>query len=146
MFEFVRNQKNIYCNCLYYSTNALARKITKMADEEFSVTGLSSSYAFVMMTVNSHPEIQPNQIAEIMMLMPSTVTRLVEKLEAKGLLERKAQGKYSYITSTIKGKELDEKIKTAWNNLYKRYSTLLGKKLTDELTIDIFKAAEIISE
>ena len=138
----MENEKNIYCNCLYYSVNALSRKITKMADEEFAITGLSSSYAFIMMTVNSKPKIQPNQLAEIMMLMPSTVTRLVEKLELKGLLERKSEGKYSYISATKKGKNLNKKIKQAWHNLYERYSTLLGKELSEELTIKVFRAVE----
>lgn len=100
----MENEKNVYCNCLYYSVNALSRKMTKMADEEFAITGLSSSYAFIMMTVNSKPKIQPNQLAEIMMLMPSTVTRLVEKLELRDCLNEKARVSTAISLQLKKGK------------------------------------------
>ena len=73
--------KSKYCGCLYYSVNALSRVMTKIADEEFGVTGLSSSYAFLLMTVNEKPGIQPKEISQHMQLTPSTVTRLVEKME-----------------------------------------------------------------
>ena len=75
--------KTPYCKCLYHSANALARIITKMADEEFSAVSLAPSYAFVVMTVNKNPGILAGELAEIMMLTPSTVTRLVEKLETR---------------------------------------------------------------
>ena len=78
-----------YCRCLFYAANALARTITRLAEEAFAPTGLAPSPAFVLMTVHRQPGVQPSEIAAIMMLSPSTVTRLVEKLEAKGLLLRK---------------------------------------------------------
>jgi hypothetical protein len=31
-----------YCGCLFYSVNALSRIMTRMADEAFATTGLSS--------------------------------------------------------------------------------------------------------
>jgi DNA-binding MarR family transcriptional regulator len=37
----------------------------------------------------------PLEVAEIMLLDPSTVTRLVEKLQSKGLVTRKTQGRTS---------------------------------------------------
>ena len=55
-------EKSKYCGCLYYSANALSRIMTKMADEEFASAGLSSSYAFLLMTVNHKPGIQPKEI------------------------------------------------------------------------------------
>ena len=81
-------EKSPYCNCLYYSANALSRLMTRMADEEFALAGVSSSYAFLLMTVNGQPGIQPKEISQKMQLTPSTVTRLVEKMEARALLER----------------------------------------------------------
>lgn len=142
----MEKEKNVYCNCLYYSVNALSRKITKMADEEFAVTGLSSSYAFIMMTINSHKKIQPNKIAEIMMLMPSTVTRLIEKLEIKGLVKRETVGKYTFITPTKMGRDLDKSIRTAWSKLYQRYTQQIGKDLSDELTGKVFNAVEKLEQ
>ncbi|MBK8875932.1 MAG: MarR family transcriptional regulator [Bacteroidetes bacterium] len=75
-----------YCGCLYYSVNALSRLMTKIADEEFAVTGLSSSYAFLLMTVNNKPGIQPKEIGEQMQLTASTITRLIAKMEQKKII------------------------------------------------------------
>ena len=47
------------------------------------------------MTVNRNPSVRPLEAAEIMLLDPSTVTRLVEKLQSKGLVTRETQGRTS---------------------------------------------------
>lgn len=47
------------------------------------------------MTVNRNPGVPPLKAAEIMLLDPSTVTRPVEKLQSKGLVTRKTQGRTS---------------------------------------------------
>jgi hypothetical protein len=39
-------------DCLYYSSNKLSRMIGKMADEEFRITGLSPTYAFLVSILN----------------------------------------------------------------------------------------------
>ena len=129
-----------YCGCLYYSANALSRLMTKMADEEFAMTGLSSSYAFLLMSVNDKPGIQPKEISEQMQLTPSTITRLIEKMEQKKLLERKSTGRTTEVFPTEKSKELGLKIKEAWRNLYKRYSDLIGEEEAKKLTAKIHEA------
>ena len=138
--------KSKYCGCLYYSTNAFARAMTRMAEEEFAATGLTPSYAFVLMTVNSQPGIQPKELSQHMKLTPSTVTRLVEKLEAGGFLERQIHGRSTEINPTAKGLELNDKIKKAWRNLYKRYSNLIGENEGKELTQKINNALDNISK
>jgi len=126
-----------YCGCLYYSANALARIMTKLADEAFSSTGLSSSYAFLLMTVNGNPGVQPKEISNQMQLTPSTVTRLIEKMEYRGFLERKHIGRTTRVYPTKKSIDLNGKIEEAWKKLYNQYSELIGKKKGDKLTVDI---------
>jgi len=111
-----------------------------MADEEFAITGLSSSYAFLLMTVNNKPGIHPNEISKQMQLSPSTITRLIEKMELKKLLERKTAGRTTEVYPTEKSKELDKKIKEAWKNLYDRYSELIGEAEAKKLTATIYDA------
>lgn len=135
------DNKSEYCTCLYYSANALARIMTKIAEEEFSVTQLAPSYAFLLMTVNARPGIQPKEISEKMMLSPSTVTRLIEKLEMRGYLERKSVGKFTEVYPTDKSISLDGKIHDAWMNLYRRYVSILGEEKSKKLTDEIYQAA-----
>ncbi|MDX1700006.1 MAG: MarR family transcriptional regulator [Melioribacteraceae bacterium] len=138
----MENKKNNYCTCLYYSANALARKITKMAEEAFATTGLAPSYALLMMSISKNPGLHPMELSEIMMLTPSTVTRLIEKLELKGLVKRKNEGKFTYVQPTSEGKKLTFKIEKAWHRLYMEYTEILGEKNAKELTSQIFEAVE----
>ena len=133
---------SIYCGCLYYSANALSRLMTKMADEEFAVTGLSASYAFLLMTVNNKPGIHPREISEQMQLTPSTITRLIEKMEQKHLLERQSTGRTTQVYPTDKSKELGEKITEAWRNLYQRYTGLIEEEEAKKLTANIYDAVK----
>ena len=142
----MENQTSKYCNCLYHSVNALSRMITKMADEEFAVTGLTSSYALLLMSVIEKPGIQPKEISKEMQLTPSTVTRLVEKLEVKGLVERKSFGRCTEVFPTPKGIEKLTIIKDAWASLHNRYSGLLGKEKTKILTSEIAASIRMMDE
>jgi DNA-binding MarR family transcriptional regulator len=135
-----------YCGCLYYSANALARVLTRLAEEEFAITGLAPSYAFLLMTVNDKPGIQPTDISKHMKLTPSTITRLIERMEQKGFVERKAHGKFTQVFPTEKSRELDRKIHEAWANLYNRYTNVLGEERTRELTSGVYQACNILVE
>ena len=112
--------------------------------EEFASTGLTPSYAFVLMTVNLQPGIHPKDLSTHMQLTPSTVTRLVEKLEFRGLLERKNAGRNTEIHPTTKSLELNDKIKECWTSLYNRYSGLIGEDEGKVLTQNINDALDNI--
>ncbi|MCB0600871.1 MAG: MarR family transcriptional regulator [Saprospiraceae bacterium] len=131
-----------YCQCLYYASNALARIMTRMADEAFATTGLSSSYAFLLMTVNNKPGIQPKEISQKMQLTPSTVTRLIEKMEVRGMLLRQSSGRSTEVYPTSQSLELQPKILQAWQQLYKNYSALLGEEEGISLTASIHEASK----
>lgn len=130
----MKDLENKYCNCLYYSANALARKLTRMAEEEFAITGLSPSYAFLLLSVNSHEGIQPSELSQLMQLSPSTVTRLMEKMESKDYIRRETSGRKTEVYPTDAGKELEPKIKKAWKQLYHRYAELIGEEQAKNLT------------
>ena len=135
-------ERSKYCTCLYFSSNALARLMTKIADEEFSSTGLTTSYAFLLMTVNDRPGIQPMEISKQMMLTPSTVTRLIDKMENKKYLRREYEGKQTMVFPTEKSLVKDKQLRDSWHNLYKKYSDVLGESKSINLTADISKAVE----
>lgn len=141
-YFIVTHKDSKYCHCLYYSANALARVLTKLAEEEFSTTSLAPSYAFLLMTVNDQPGIQPKEISAQMQLTASTVTRLIEKMEHRGFLERKPAGKFTKVYPTTKSKKLNKKIHAAWAKLYLRYSVLLGEALGKKLTLDAYEASQ----
>jgi len=127
-------------DCLYYSSNKLSRMIGKMADEEFRITGLSPTYAFLVSILNEGDGITQKEIGEILHVTPSTITRFIDKLENSGHLERRIEGKNSFIYSTEKGKGIQSDIDRAWTNLHARYKDLLGEDGCNELTSILNKA------
>jgi DNA-binding MarR family transcriptional regulator len=133
--------RKTYCSCLYYSANALALNITRMAEKEFRPTGLAPSLAFVVMTVNRKPGITVGELADIMQLQPSTVTRLVDKLEDNGYLRRRNEGRCIEVFPTSEATRLNDSLKSAWQNLHRRYSTMLGEQAASQLTAAINAAS-----
>lgn len=116
-----------YAKCLYFTTNALARKVEKLAIESWKPVGLSPSHAYLLMMVIEEPGLPAGTIASHLQLTPSTVTRLIEKLETQKLLVRVSEGKLSNIYPTTKAKAMLPDLKNCIQDFYKKYSEAIGK-------------------
>ena len=132
--------------CLYFTVNSLSRVISKMAEEEFRVTGVSPSYAFLLMLVYEKPGITQTELADELNLAPSTVTRFIDKLAHNGYLERRTAGKSSKIHPTDKGSQLQETIYATWHRLFERYRAILGDDHSRELTQLIDQVSQKLEE
>lgn len=131
-----------YCKCLYFTANALARKIEKLAIESWSRVDLSPSHAYLLMLVVEEAGIQPTSLSEHLQLQPSTITRLLEKLESKKLLARTYEGKLTKVYPTSKGKDLLPKLKECLVEFYSRYSEILGKDESARLVQNMGRIAD----
>jgi DNA-binding MarR family transcriptional regulator len=140
----MKSSNSRFNKCLYFSTNALARKVEKLAVESWKRVDLAPSHAYLLLMVLENPGAQPGCIADEMQLTPSTITRLIEKLEDKKLVIRTTEGKITNVYPTPKGKELLPKMKTCMGEFTKTYTEILGaeesmrmvqniNKLTDKL-------------
>jgi len=119
--------------------------MTKMAEACFESCGLSPSYAFVVMTVNKNPGLHTGELAEMMMLTPSTITRLLEKLEARELVKRVKEGRNTLVFPTRSSVELNERILLGWQELYKRIAASTLSEDAERLTAGIYQAAVSLS-
>ncbi|WP_426450175.1 MarR family winged helix-turn-helix transcriptional regulator [Paenibacillus sp. S-38] len=128
--------------CLYFTISKLNRIITKIAEEEFARIGLSPTYAFLLMLVNSRPGITPTELSEKLFVTPSTITRFLDKLEGKGLVHRRGEGKRICVQPTEQSLEIQEKLDTAWDGLCPRYFELFGEEMCRELSRVTKEAAE----
>jgi DNA-binding MarR family transcriptional regulator len=134
-----------YHQCLYFASNALARKIEKLAQESWSKVDLSPSHAYLLMLAIDQPGIQPTALAEHLQLQPSTITRLIEKLEEKKLLVRTTGGKLTNVYPTPKGKEIAPLLQECVNDFYNSYTAILGKEESAKLVQSIGKFADKLS-
>ena len=138
--------KSILHNCLFFTANSLARVITRMAEEEFRLTGVSPSHAFLMMLVNDNPGIGQKELGEQLHLAPSTVTRFIDTLTYKGFLIRQTDGKATKVFATRDGAKLRKPIEDAWKNLHQRYARVLGLNEGDRLTSMIDDASRRLGQ
>ena len=113
---------------MYFSSNALARKIEKLAQDSWKPVDLPPSHAYLLMLVIDQPGIQPLALAGQLLLSPSTITRLVEKLETKKLVVRRQDGKSIHLHPTAKAHALKQKLQQCLHHFYHTYSGILGKE------------------
>lgn len=113
---------------MYFSAQALARRVEKLANEAWSDVGLSPSHAYLLMIVLDEPGIQPSALVKELLLTPSTVTRLIEKLEEKKLVERTSEGRITNVYPTRQAKSLQPKLKECLHHFYQTYAAVLGKE------------------
>lgn len=133
-----------YSGCLNFSANALARVMTTIADDEYGRLGLTASHAFLLKEAIENPGIQPKELSEELHLTPSTITRLIEKLELKKLVERKMEGKHTLVYATEKGVVMLPDIKRAQKAISRRYSDVIGPDMARQLTKMAYDAVQAL--
>ncbi|MEP6683702.1 MAG: MarR family winged helix-turn-helix transcriptional regulator [Parafilimonas sp.] len=131
-----------YSKCMYFSSNALARRMEKLANESWKKVDLSPSHAYLLMIVIEDPGVQPGVLSGEMQLTPSTVTRLIEKLEEKKLLIRTTVGKITNVYPTPKAKQMFPKLKECVHDFFNAYAKVLGKEESLKLLKSMHKLAD----
>lgn len=129
---------------LFFLTSALSRKLTSEADDVFATMGLSSSHALLLLFIKKEPEIQPSSLAGKMHLKPSTITRLVQKLETRQLVTKRSEGRATSIVCTNEGEELASSIEDKWQRLLADKRDQLGERYLEVLSEMIANALETI--
>ncbi|THB73581.1 MAG: MarR family transcriptional regulator [Desulfobulbaceae bacterium] len=119
--------------CLFFTANSLARVISRLGDEAFAAVGMTPSYAFLLSIAIAEPGVLQKELAEQLNMAPSTVSRFVDALVAKGLISKKQDGRNTHIYPTESGIALKPAIEKAWGNLYTQYSEILGEGHGKEL-------------
>ncbi len=126
--------RNLLECCLYFTANSLARSVTRIAEESFGRLGLAPSHAFLVSLVVETPGMSQKALAEQLHLAPSTVSRFVDALARRGLVEKRGQGRSSLVWPTTEGEALSPAIQAAWKDIYHRYSAVLGEAEGQALT------------
>jgi len=142
----MKTSESKYCNCLYFTASALARKVEKVATDSWKQTGLAPSYGYLLLLILEEPGMQPGCIANHLQLSPSTITRLIEKLEEKKLVVRTTEGKVTNVYPTPKAKELLPEMKTCVQQFTKSCVEVLGKEENTKVVTALRSVADKLSD
>lgn len=120
-------------SCLFFTVKKLDRALNKIAEESFQKVGMTPTYAFILLILAEEDGRLQKDIAQILYIAPSTLTRLVEKLVYKGYVTTLTEGRTRKVYLTVNGRELLPDIREAWDNLHARYKAILGDEYVDDL-------------
>ncbi len=140
----LKTTESKYCKCLYFTSSALARKVEKLAQQSWKKIGLAPSHAYLLMMVIERPGMQPGQIGDELQLTPSTITRLMEKLEERKLVVRIAEGKQTNVYPTAAGNNLYPDMKKCAQEFQQSYSAMLGEKESSRLVMNMGRMADML--
>jgi DNA-binding MarR family transcriptional regulator len=133
-----------YCHCIYFVSNALARKVSKLAEESWKPVGLSPSHAYLLLMAIERPGIQPTELVDQLQLTPSTITRLLQKLEGLKLVARVSEGKLIFVYATPRGQAKAPELKVCLKNFYTNYTRLLGTDESASLVQNMSRIADLL--
>ncbi|MCD7035407.1 MarR family transcriptional regulator [Metabacillus sp. GX 13764] len=137
----MNEEEQLIIHCLYFTASRFARNITKLAEETFDFGDLAPSYLYMILVVHYHPDITQKELCQKLSIAPSTSTRFIDKLEKNQLVNRKMNGKQTYISLTEKGEEVYEEFRTSLKEFFSRYSDILGREFSLDLSKMLHEAS-----
>ena len=119
-------------SCLYFNVNSLARTVNRIWEDAFRPLDLSPAHAYLLRLVVAQPGLLQKEIAQELGLAPSTVTRFVDALEARGFVKRSQTGvadaREQKVLPTAKASRLGKRLESAGEELHDVVRDMLGDR------------------
>jgi len=136
----------MFNQCIYFNLVTLTRKISKIWQNEFEKLGLSPSHGYLLFAIVENPDTRQKKLSELMELDASTVTRFIDTLANKGLLERSAKGKGALIFATEDGKQKYISVKKSMDKLYQQMQIHFGAKEFKTFVNSLYNAKQSLTQ
>jgi DNA-binding MarR family transcriptional regulator len=119
----------VFDHCLYFNTTALARLLEKEWTAAFAPFELTPPQGFLLRLVLDQPGLSQRELAERMTISRSTATRVLDGLERRELIVRRAgehDAREQRIHPTAEAEAIRAGLNTASGNVTRRLKQLLG--------------------
>jgi DNA-binding MarR family transcriptional regulator len=115
--------------CIAVRLRLLNRVVTNLYDDALRPLGLKISQLNVLVVTAKLGLAQPTKVCDLLQLDPSTLSRNVERMRAKGWLEvvPGADARTQPFRLTAQGKRLLERAVPAWEQAQQQATELLGE-------------------
>jgi DNA-binding MarR family transcriptional regulator len=121
-----RASDSVFADSLYFASGALTRAVEKLATECWKQSELTPSQGNLLLHLIDNSYSFPCYISSDLRENPSSVTRLADQLEAKGLIYRWTKGHRSYLGVTDKAIHLLPVLLESNKTLADRCAELFG--------------------
>lgn len=125
---------SIFDNCMYFSTNQLARHLNTIADEAFKDTDYTATQGFTMIAIGKLGKHTPSEISEELGMKPSTITRFLDKLVKLGYVERHYLGRNTEVNLTPKGCAEVDVVDANWKEIERIIIETFSEDVAGEAT------------
>ena len=133
----------MFDHCLYFNTTALARLLEREWTAAFAELALTPPQAFVLRLVLDRPGMLQRELADAMTIARPTATRLLDGLEARKLIQRRAgdsDAREQRIHPTATAVAIRDALNAASGKVTRRLKQLLGAQ-SFELTVGKIRTA-----
>lgn len=113
------------------SVNSFSRTLTSFFDERLSMFNLATSYIELMILMREHESVSQKEIADLLSLAPSTITRFVAKLRKAGYITKKRSGRNMTIELTEEGRQISSEMEREYQEAVRVIRELVGEKYLD---------------
>ncbi|MDH4274223.1 MAG: MarR family winged helix-turn-helix transcriptional regulator [Gammaproteobacteria bacterium] len=127
--------------CIYFNVNSLARTLNRLWDRAYAPLGLTAPQAYVLRAVLNHYGLNHQVLAGELNLEKSTVSRIVDQLEQKGLVIRKhddaSDARLVTVTPTPQAFGIHADIENIETSLYRQVGASVGADALKELLTEL---------
>lgn len=118
-------------HCLYFNTTALARTVEREWAAAFKPFGLTPPQGFLLRLVLGEPGQSQHALATALTISRPTATRLLDGLQALGLVERRATGgdaRHWAIFPTAEAERIHAALNAASGRVTQRIQRTVGRE------------------
>lgn len=133
--EAVRTAEAIASECVGARVRMLNRATTRIYDEVLRPHGIKFSQMNILTVVTLHGPISPRQVARMLAIEKSTLSRNVRILESNGWIECRAGevGNGQLLSVTPHGRRVLQKASPSWRRAQEEVTSLLGDRTTSAI-------------
>ena len=120
----------MFDHCLYFNTTALARVVEREWARAFKPLGVTPPQGFLLRLVLARPGLSQYEIADALTISRPTATRLIDGLQALGLVERRQaehDARHWSVVPTARARAMEESLTAASGAVTRRIQQRVGK-------------------
>ena len=125
-----RTALHIGSECLVMRARRLARRLTRIYDEELRGLGIGSAQLNLLVTIGAGGPLRASDIGDHLDIEKSTLSRTLSRLKAEGFIESDDQ----HLRLTPAGERILSNARPAWQRAQARAARELGNRLMAALS------------